>query len=243
MKAMLVALAGSLCAVSAASADPVNMKFVGFGQGRAVRVTINDNTVNLFAGQLRHTFSGGTGEGAPLNGTTRVTFGLDASKYVAVKWTPHSVSQVGAMPGSPGLSPLDADRAQAVYDLYSAAGGSQAGAGADADYAAAFQIALWEIAHDFNAVEGRSSLDVASGSMKAQTLAGTALNGSVLTWVNSFFDSVVAITAAQTGLLGVGHMERQSQVVMIPLPNGALLGLAGLASLGVVGAARRRLAR
>jgi MYXO-CTERM domain-containing protein len=65
----------------------------------------------------------------------------------------------------------------------------------------------------------------------------------MLSYINGFFDTIMLVTAQQSGLIGLSNWGGQDQImspVMIPLPNSALLGLAGMAGLGVVAVVRRR---
>ncbi len=234
---MCAAIAGSFCAVSATLADTVNLSYTGTGAGRNVKVILNGTGSNVFAGQLRHSFAGGTGAASGLSGIL-TTFCADLTEFTSTRWGAYEVKPIGSMPVSSGAGAMGAERAQAIYDLYGAAGGAQLGA--NADVAAAFQIALWEVVYDFNAAVGRSSLDVAGGSLRAQTTSGGTLNNSILTWLNSFFDSIVVNNVSQVGLVGLAAQGRQDQVVMIPFPAAAWIGFAGLAGVGILHSARRR---
>lgn len=240
MNATWTALMGVVCAVSAASADTANVSFVGAGQGRNVQMSLGSLGLTVFAGQLRHDISSGTGVAAGLQGIY-ATFCSDASEFVKYAETPYFVTDLSNLPASGGWAPMGVEREQAVYDLYAAAGGSQLGVSADADLAAAFQVALWEVIYDFNGT--RASMDANTGVMRVTETSGAAFSGTMLTCLNSLLDSVMTITAAQSGLIGLGNWGGQDQVVspvIIPLPNAALMGLAGLASIGVVAAVRRR---
>jgi hypothetical protein len=239
MNARLIALMGTMSAVSIAAADTVKLSYRHPGQGQIVQITVGGNTRNVFAGQLNHEFKDGTGAASGLAGPL-VTFCVDAAESSTLKWATHTVTPMNQLPASLGYASMGAERSQEIYDLYSVAAGSQLGTGTSADLAAAFQVALWEIVYDFNAAEGRSSLDVSAGVMKVGSTSGGVLGASMLSLVNSFFDSIVAFSGPQGGLMGLGANGSQDQVVMIPLPPGALLGFAGLAGLAVVTVIRRR---
>ncbi len=237
----LTAVVGSLCAVATpAAADQVGMMYVGAGQGRDVRMSVGSLTMDVFAGQLKHQISGGTGAASGLNGVY-TTFCADAAEYLKYAETPYSVAAIADLPKSSGWAPMGAEREQGVYDLYAAASGSQLGASSDADLAAAFQVALWEVIYDFNGT--RSSMDATSGIMSVSQTSGAALTGSMLSYLNGFFDAIMLVTAQQSGLIGLSNWGGQDQIVspvMIPLPNPALLGLAGMAGLGALAMIRRR---
>lgn len=237
MRFVSTALLGSLVLASGAAADTVGLDFVGTGSGRAVRMTLNGNTLNVFAGQLRHTGSGGNGVLTPLNGAMFVTFCADASQYVQNGEVPMSYTStaISNLPQSPGYDPMGAVKAQAIYDVYAAAAGAQVVGGANSDFAAAFQIALWEIVYDYTGAE--TSLNTNGGLMRVKTSSGQNLSGAILNYLNGFFTAVNTTTATQTGLIGLATLQGQDQIVLIPLPSAALIGLGGL---GLVAFARRR---
>lgn len=240
MKATWTALLGLACAGTAASADTVSVMYVGAGQGRNVQMSLGAVTLNVFAGQLRHDLSG-SGAAAGLSGVYS-TFCADAREYLAHAETPYAIADIANLPVSGGFAPMGADRKQEVYDLYAAAGGSQLGVSANADLAAAFQVALWEIIYDFNGT--RSSLDAGTGVMRVSESGGSAISGAMLSYINGFFDTIMTITTAQSGLIGLSNPGGQDQVVspvIIPLPNAAIMGLAGLTGIGFAAAVRRRL--
>jgi hypothetical protein len=223
-----------------AQADTVNLQFVGTGSTRAVKVTIGASTFNTSAGQLKHAFSLGNGVTTPLNGQTKVTFCTDLTEYVSPGGATYTVAPIASLPQTVGWAAMGATRAQAVYNLFAAAGGAQNAAGANADYAAAFQIALWELVYDYNGTAG--SLSLTGGNFNVKQTDGTALSGAILTDVNAFFTAVTTgPNAAQTGLLGLTNNGAQDQIVqldVVPLPAGAAIGLAGL---GMAAMVRRRM--
>lgn len=236
-----IAVGMGLCA-SGAFADTVNLAFVGSGAGRSVQMKLGSLTQNVFAGQLRHSFTSPVGPAAAqLSGNTLVTFCTDASEYVRSVSSTYTVTPIPDLPVSTGWPSMGAARAQAVYDLYAAAAGSQLGSTADADFAAAFQVLLWEIVYDFNGA--RTSLDTLNGTMQTRSTSGGALTDAITGYFNTLADTVVAITASQTSLIGLSRLGGQDQIVqvqLIPLPAPVLLGAVGLGTLAV---ARRRVSR
>jgi hypothetical protein len=229
-------IAGAACAVlgSAAMADTVNVQFLGSDQGRNVKVITASSTMNVFAGQLIHRFSNGTGEAAFLNGD-RVTFCTDLLEYVTT--TPKTYTLVG-LDDVPGPSGMGLDKANAIADLYQYAAGTQSRADTNDDFAAAFQLAIWEIVFDFNALGGRSSVDVTAGGFKAKKTDGTALSSPITGYLNTLFNAIGSYSRNDPGSLrGVTRSGSQDQIVEIPLPSPGLLAGAGLFSVAAV---RRR---
>jgi hypothetical protein len=129
---------------------------------------------------------------------------------------------------------VSADRLQNIDRLYTSSYASVN----DADSAAGFQLALWEIMSDTGSTGG---LDLGSGSFQttgtsaAYTTAasylaniGTATGGyDLTTFFNGSSQDVVSGTAIQTP-------------ASVPLPASALLLLSGVAGAGFVGRRRRK---
>lgn len=240
MRYCTLTAAALFAACSAAHADTVTMQFVGVGSARVVRATIGSTSVNCYAGQLLHTFSNGNGAASVLNNSTRVTFCTDLTQEVTSGGATYTVAPIANLPQSSGWPNMGATRAQGVYDLYAAAAGQQNASNADADFAAAFQIALWEIAYDYNG--SVSSLNLGAGNVRICNTNGNALSGTLLADVNLLFSQIGA-HVAQQGLIGLASDCAQDQIVQIqavPLPAALPTGLAGLGLAAVI---RRRFAR
>lgn len=218
-----------------ALADTVDVKFLGTGAGTSVKINLNGNQTNVFAGQLIHHFSNGTGAGAQLNGTF-VTFCTDLTEYVTSTTKTYNVVGIEDMPNS---APMGAAKAQAIADLYAYAAGSQIALAATDNIAAAFQIAVWEIVTDFNALAVNNGLSLSAGSLKVTKTNGSSL-GSTLTSTIAAMFSALGTNSSGSGILGVSRAGSQDQLVVVPLPAPGILALAGL---GGVVALRRRLAR
>ena len=242
MRCVKSIIAAVVAAAGMAHADTVNMQFVGTGSVRSVKVTIRASTFNTSAGQLKHTFSAGNGVTTPLNGQTKVTFCTDLTEYVSAGGATYTVAPIASLPQTAGWAAMGAVRAQAVYNLFAAAGGAQNATGAKAHCAAAFPIVLWEIVYDYTGSAG--SLSLTGGNFKAKQTDGTALSGAILTNATALFNAVTTgPNAAQTGLLGLTNNGAQDQIVemdLVPLPAGAMTGLAGL---GLAALVRRRMIR
>lgn len=232
MRTLTIAIAIGISA-GAAAADTVRMEFDHTGAGRNVRMTVGGTSFNCFAGQLVHNFSNGSGAAAGLSGN-HTTFCADLMQSVTSSGATYAVAGIQSLSSAQGMG---AAKSQAIYDMYAFANGSQMGA--DADMAAAFQLAIWEVIYDYNAGDS-SSLNLASGTLKAKNTNGSSLSGSILAKAAALF-SAIGSNSAQDGLMGFSNGSYQDQIVQIvPVPAAALIGLAGL---GLAGYARRRATR
>lgn len=224
---------------SAACADTVNVQFTGTGLGRSVQLTHGARTFNVFAGQLKHTFSGGTGAlGSDISGNL-LTFCTDLSQYVTSSTATYNVVPVQTVPGSPGMGHA---KATIIRNLFSFAHDAQfATANTDAakDFASAFQLAVWEIVYDYGG--SRSSLDLTTGVVMAKQTNGAALTLGVQNNLTSFFNAAM-VDGVYKQVVAVSNDRFQDQLVqtdhVIPLPGPAAMGSLGL--FAVAGRRRRR---
>lgn len=233
-KAAVLSVAAVMGFTAFASADTVDMKFTGTGKGSNVKVTLTNNTFNVFAGQLKHTMQNGTGTGANLSGNY-ITFCSDLYETVTSSYKTYTLTDLNNLPDS---SPMGFARAGAIWNIYQAFGSSALNTNANNDLAAAFQIAIWEIATDFNPNTGLSSLNVNSGSFKAVQTNGNALTGAIATNLNNIFNAAVANVSADPSLFltGLMHSTAQDQIVAttttIPTPATGALAALGLLCMG-----------
>lgn len=218
---------------SAAQADTVDVRFLGTGQGKSVKIDFNGKRSNVFSGQLRHELSNGTGVGARFHGE-HLTYCSDLAQYVTSTRRTYQVTPIQNLPGGGAMG---ADRAQAIHDLYAFADKAQLAPGANADFAAAFQIAVWEVVYDYNVGAGLSSLSTTSGTLKVFNTNGQALSAAIRQNLVNFFNAVVNTHTTQRHVLGLSSGSYQDQMVFVPLPAPALMGLAGLGALALI---RRR---
>lgn len=238
-KKMMVGVASFVSVMAlagVAGADVVSVKYTGTAKGGNYGVVFNGSSMNVFAGQLKHNLSGGTGAAAGLSGE-HTTFCTDLYQFVTSTTLTYDVVPLEALPSS---SPMGAARASALLDIYTTAAGAQLSSSASNDYAAAFQLAVWEIATDFNPNVGASSLNISAGNFRATKTDGSAVSSAVQGYVNSFFAVVGAPrngTAPQ--MLGLRSGSNQDQLVQVPGPgSAAIAGLGGLLAVG-----RRRKAK
>ena len=224
-----VALA-TLALTAAAGADTVEMRFVEPGLTREVQISGVAN-ITVLAGELVHEFRNGTGSAAALQGVIR-TFCTEVTQEVTPDWHLYDLVHPSSAP-NPG-APMGPDKALQLSRLYEVAGGQQHG---DADFAAAFQMLVWEIVYDYDAsMPATGNLDRTAGAI--QFLSGDAHFGSV----SAIFDALRADILATggpgiTALQAVVNDGHQDQLVLIPLPSAGAMGLAGL---GLLAARRRR---
>lgn len=222
------AVAGALVLSAAANADLVTVQGTGLGVGRTVNVTHGTTTANVFAGQIRLTLSNSTG--VNLNGLW-TSFCTELSQYIYINGSSqtYTVLPVADLP-IPGAG-MGAVRADAISRMYAVANGTQFGT--NADVAAAFQIAVWEISMDFDGTSG--SINTGAGNFK-----GNSLSAAIQSNLTALFAAAANLSGAQSAVIGVGNATYQDQLLdvsnFIPAPGAvALLGLAGL-----VGARRRK---
>ncbi len=207
----------------AASADVVEMKFTGAGQGRNVKVTIGDKSMSVFAGQLKHSILSGTGLGADLVGD-HLTYCTDLYEYVKSSPTNYTIVTLPEMPDS---SPMGFARAGGLYDLADWAGSQPFDPAVSKDFAAAFQIAIWEIVSDYDPSVGRASLDVTAGALKVKDTGGGPLSSGISGHLTAMFDAVGS-DSARRGLVGLRSFGAQDQIAVIPAPGPLTLAAGGL---------------
>jgi hypothetical protein len=228
LSAVSTAVAGALVLSSAAHADLVTVLCTGTGAGRNVNVTHGTTTANVFAGQLRLTLTNSTGQN--VNGLW-TSFCTELSQFIYINGAAqtYQVLPVSDLP-IPGAG-MGSTRANAVARMFASAAGTQYGT--NADLAAAFQIAVWEITMDFDGTA--SSINIGAGTFK-----GNNLTAAIQSNLTALFAAASNLSGAQSTILGIGNSTYQDQLLdvstFIPAPGAvALLGLAGL-----VGARRRK---
>lgn len=228
----IIAVSAVAGLAACASANTVNMKYLGTSLGRNVKVTLSGNSSDVFAGQLRHQFSGGTGAlGSQLNGL-QTTFCTDLSQFVNTNFQSYSVVGVESVP-NPGTA-IGLTKANMIRDLYGSANGSQFATtsnNANNDFAAAFQMAIWSIVYN-------GTVTLSGPTLTIKNTNGTAITGSLLTAFNNIATYVGSGLRNGGDVYGVTSGSFQDQLVLLPMPAPALAAGAGL--LAVAGFRRRR---
>lgn len=228
MKTRLIAAAIIAAASSVASADVINVRYLGHGSGRSVEIQSPGIDGDVFAGQLRHELSGATGASAQYNGTW-LTYCTDLFQYVS---SSTRAFELVPLPVVPGSAPMGVEKAEAIQRLYTFAEGDQLLAGASNDLACAFQLAVWEIVCDYNPSQANFGLNMTSGSFRAARTDGSPLWSGVTSHLTNFFDAVKIESMPLTSVVAVTSGTYQDQIIPIPTPGAvALAGLGGLCLL------------
>lgn len=232
MRSMITA-AAMLAMAGVAAADTVDLNYTGPGAGRSFNIVANGTSTSVFAGQLTFTVANGSGStGVRLNGAL-LTYCIDVLEGVGPGQQTYGLADLADAPVTAGgVAPaMGADKAAAIARMYTYAAGQQFGS--SNDFAAAFQLAVWEVIADF---EG--TLDVDSGDFQVTSI----MNGGTTAFLTNLLDA-----ANDTGLdeyRGLGALtnegfQDQLYSVVVPLPGAAGLAAVGLAGVGVVTRRRR----
>ena len=220
-----------LAVAGVASADSVNLQYTGPGAGQSFNVSVNGNASAAFAGQYNFIASGGTGAGAALSGALR-TFCIDVLEPVAGGQQPYDLAELSDAPVTASGDPaMGAAKAAAIARMYTFAGGQQFGS--SSDYAAAFQLAIWEVIADLD-----TSLNIASGDFEVTD----AISASTASILGDLLAAATDTSISQFGGLGAltnEGLQDQIYAVAIPLPGAAGLAAVGLAGVGLTVRRRR----
>lgn len=225
ISAPVVAFLAAAAFSASASAEFVTVQCPGVGAGRSVSVTHGGTVRNVFAGQILLNLTNSS-SGA-LNGSWK-SFCTELSQYIYVNGAAqtYQVLSVSEVP-IPGPA-MGQARADAIARMFNYAGGTQYGA--NADLAAAFQIAVWEVSNDYDGT-------AASLSLSAGNLQGPSLAAAIVGNVNTLLAAAANTSGFGSQLIGLGNTSYQDQIIdptaAIPTPGAlAMLGCAGLIGIG-----------
>lgn len=224
---IVLAALGAFGAAGSALADPVNLTYTGNGLGQVVHVSLGAQSWDVFAGRLNHSASGGTGNTAGLP-TNITTFCADIQQGHASGPTSYNSTTVASASGNAGLSTLGAAKQQAIYEIYKGAGDLQFTQ--FSGFAAAFQLAVWEVVNDFNAALPNNGLSIAGGNFRATALGQASLSAAMADKV-AFLLSWVGTGSGTNQLMGLANSAYQDQFyqgVVVPLPAAVWVGMGGL---------------
>jgi hypothetical protein len=223
---------GALALVSShAAAQNVDMRFLDTGAGQDIKIWSDGYDGRVFAGQLIHEIRDDR-ERDSLSGVY-TTFCVDVHEFVNSRFKEYRVSNLTDVPDA---HPMSDAAAQALNDIYAYANDAQLSESASDTFAAAFQIAVWEIVEDFDAREGVASLDINRGSFKAKKTNGWRLTGDIVDHINGLF-SAIGSGARDQGLIALKSHHYQDQIIkVVPAP----MTLAGFAGVGLAATRRRR---
>ncbi|MCB1281601.1 MAG: hypothetical protein KDB18_08760 [Salinibacterium sp.] len=216
MKTLFTVVAVSAVA-GAASAQSVDMRFLGTGEGRNVRINFDGNQSNVFAGELRHRITSGTAE---IPADDYITFCVDLAQHVSSNSSVFNVNLVTSTPQ------LTSKTTEAANRMATAVGSHTVG---NQDSATALQLVLWELLYDFDPQVGVASLDLSSGRFSATRTNGSSLWSGVSTLANNLLTaSLGSISSGAAGDYRVlTSNTRQDQIVSVPSTGPLALAAVG----------------
>lgn len=225
MTAALVLMAAG---AGTAAADTIDLHFLGTGQGRDLRYVIDGNPEDNWVGQLIHSMSNGVGPAGEAIEGIRRTYCSEIRQHVTVSGATYLLEDLADMPDGDGVD-LGAMRAQVIADLYSVYAPVHEDAAVANDFAAAFQIAIWEVIEDFDVGLGLASINPTAGSLTFSETNGDPLGAGIQAALGQIMVdlAVFAGTGDQSLVLGLTNDRRQDQFVSVPTPGALVMGAAG----------------
>ena len=242
---MLAFLFAALAPASNSFADMVTLNLTSAPAGRIVNVTFIDNanvskTFNTYAGQLGVTVSGSTS--SSVTDGDYIVFCTELAQHIYFNQSKdYQVVDLTLVPNpGPTMTQAQADGVRRLFSYGLAANPNQfdgSGSNAAKDFAAAFQIAVWEISRDYG---NGADFSLSAGDFVLNTASASVLNLATNLLAN--FTSA----SPYPNLLGLQNEGRQDQIVLfqsgtvvIPEPTTAALWALGAVCLAG-GAFRRR---
>lgn len=222
----IASIVATAVAGSAFAAHTVEMRKIDTGLGRQVRLTHVGDSDNVFAGEIIHEFRNGQGMGAQFSDITMPTYCTEVTQHITNNFAIYTVTDdISTMPAPP----MGADKADAISDMFATLLGLHEDNAMTNDWAAAFQIAVWDVVYDYDAGAGRDSLDVEAGDIQVHRTDGSTLSAGLLTKIGTFWDS---IGVAESPLTVIGFHSDSYQDQIVPAPGTLALASAGLLLIG-----------
>ncbi|MEQ8318128.1 MAG: hypothetical protein RIE77_05965 [Phycisphaerales bacterium] len=232
MKAAMLASAAVLATASLAAADTVTMNFVGAGQGRTATIRVDGDRYTVHAGQLVHDVTARSGPSGPGLGLL-TTYCVDVAEWVSYQSRAYDVNELTDAPVAHGNAGMDQHKADAIGRLYTYANGQQYGS--SNNFAAAFQIAIWEVVSDLDTAT--TTLSVSNGDFRAWNLNGGTTD-FLDTLLGVAVDDGIGISDRVLALTNDGSQDQMFEVA-VPLPTTGAMAAVGLAGAGFFGRRRR----
>ena len=165
------------------------------------------------------------------------TFCTEVAQHTNGSFTEYHQDSLADLP-TPGDA-MGADKAAAIKKMWAYAGANKF---TNPEYAAAFQVAVWEVVEDFNGTLASLNVDVTDANAGDFTAvsddpSNNPLNAGIL---SNLFGAAVDPNQGQANLVGLASGSHQDYLVEVPEPSSiALLAIGGVCA-GIPALRRRR---